>query len=99
MSSDQITLEKPLISAKSGKEHDEDHIDAGEYLKSLVYGGLDGCLNTLLIIISGASSSTDPYTIYALCICAIVGDSIGMGLGDYLSARSEIQYIKSEEDR
>lgn len=51
--SDQITNEKPLLSAK---EHEENHIDAGEYLKSLVYGGLDGCLNTLLIILSGAAS-------------------------------------------
>lgn len=65
----------------------------------MVYGGLDGCLNTLLIILSGVSSNTEAYTIFTLCVCAIVGDGIGMGLGDYLSARSEIQYIKSEEAR
>jgi VIT1/CCC1 family predicted Fe2+/Mn2+ transporter len=28
-----------------------------------------------------------------------VGDAIGMGLGDYLSAKSEIDFIKSEEER
>jgi hypothetical protein len=33
----------------------------------------------------------------AFCIAAIVGDGIGMGLGDFLSARAEIQYIKKEE--
>lgn len=32
-------------------------------------------------------------------MAAIVGDGIGMGLGDYLSARAEIQYIKTEEAR
>lgn len=32
-------------------------------------------------------------------MAAVVGDGIGMGLGDYLSARSEIQYIKKEEER
>ncbi len=53
--SDQITSEKPLLSAK---EHEEAHIDAGEYLKSMVYGGMDGTLNTLLIILSGVSSNT-----------------------------------------
>lgn len=37
--------------------------------------------------------------IMAFCISAIVGDGIGMGLGDYLSARAEIQYIRSEEAR
>ena len=83
--SDQITSEKALLTQNS---HQENHIDAGDYLKSVVYGGLDGCLNTLLIILSGVSSNQTPYTIFTLCICAIVGDGIGMGLGDYLSARS-----------
>jgi vacuolar iron transporter family protein len=68
-------------------------------LKSLVYGGLDGCINTLLIILSGVSSGESAYHIFTLCICAIVGDGIGMGLGDYLSALAEIKYIKSEEQR
>jgi DNA damage-binding protein 1 len=62
-----------------------------------VFGGLDGCINTLLIILTGVSSGTTANQIFILCVCAIVGDGIGMGLGDYLSARSEIQYIKSEE--
>lgn len=29
----------------------------------------------------------------------IIGDGIGMGLGDYLSAKSEKQFILSEEQR
>ena len=65
----------------------------------MVYGGLDGCINTLLIILSGISSGTDAHQIFILCVCAIVGDGIGMGLGDYLSALAEIQFIKSEEQR
>ena len=89
---------KPLLANEEGS-HEENHIDAGEYLKSLVYGGLDGCINTLLIILSGVSSSTNAHEIFILCMCAIVGDGIGMGLGDYLSALAEIKYIKSEEDR
>ena len=35
----------------------------------------------------------------AFCAAAIVGDGIGMGLGDYLSARAEIEFIKTEEER
>jgi len=35
----------------------------------------------------------------AFCAAAIVGDGIGMGLGDYLSARAEIEYIKAEKAR
>jgi len=35
----------------------------------------------------------------AFCGAAIIGDGIGMGLGDYLSARAEIEFIKAEEER
>lgn len=52
----------------------------------MVYGGLDGCINTLIIILSGISSENTPRQILGFCISAIVGDAIGMGLGDYLSA-------------
>lgn len=68
-------------------------------LKSLVYGGLDGSINTLIIILTGVASGKTPSLILGVCISAIVGDGIGMGLGDYLSARAEIAYIKSEEER
>jgi hypothetical protein len=65
----------------------------------MVYGGLDGCINTLIIILSGISSDNAANKILGFCASAIVGDAIGMGLGDYLSAMAEIKYIKSEEAR
>lgn len=48
-------IEDPLVAKEY--VHEENHIDAGEFLKSMVYGGLDGCINTLIIILSGISSS------------------------------------------
>lgn len=61
----------------------------------MVYGGLDGCINTLIIILSGISSNNSAKKILGFAVSAIVGDAIGMGLGDYLSAMAEIKYIKS----
>ena len=89
-------LKKHLVETG---EHEENHIDAGEILKSLVYGGLDGSINTLIIVLTGIVTQETPQIITSFCLAAIVGDGIGMGLGDYLSARAEIQYIKSEEAR
>lgn len=74
-------------------------MDAGDILKSLVYGGLDGSVNTLIIILTGIVTLESPKSIMSFCLTAVVGDGIGMGLGDYLSARTEIEYIKSEEAR
>lgn len=89
-------LKKHLVEKT---EHEENHIDAGDILKSLVYGGLDGSINTLIIVLTGIVNDELAKDIMSFCIAAIVGDGIGMGLGDYLSARAEIQYIKSEEAR
>jgi len=72
------------------ESHAEEHIDAGDLLKSIVYGGLDGCLNTLIIVLTGIASGTTSAKIVAFCGAAIIGDGIGMGLGDYLSAKAEI---------
>lgn len=89
MTQSQSNFEDSLIENDSPFEtHKENHISSGEYLKSLVYGGLDGCINTLIIILSGVSSNTSANKVLVFCIAAIVGDGIGMGLGDYLSARS-----------
>lgn len=89
-------MQEPL---NSKEEHDEDHIDAGELLKSIVYGGLDGSINTLIIILTAIASNTASSKIVGFCAAAIVGDGISMGLGDYLSARAEHVYIKTEEAR
>jgi VIT1/CCC1 family predicted Fe2+/Mn2+ transporter len=53
-----------------------------------VYGGLDGTVNTLTIIVGGIASNTLPRVIMAIGLSALVGDALGMGLGDYLSAKA-----------
>lgn len=62
----------------------------------MIYGGVDGGTNTLIVILSSFSAGVAASKILALCVAICVGDSLGMGLGDYLSAKSEIDFIKSE---
>jgi VIT1/CCC1 family predicted Fe2+/Mn2+ transporter len=57
-------------------------------LKSAVYGGLDSVVNTLTIILGGIASNSTPSAILAVGIAALFGDGLGMGLGDYLSAKA-----------
>jgi VIT1/CCC1 family predicted Fe2+/Mn2+ transporter len=54
-----------------------------------VYGGLDGVVNTLTVILGGLAAGTDPSHILAIGISVLIGDGLGMGLGDYLSAKAE----------
>lgn len=57
-------------------------------MKSIVYGGLDGAVNTLAVVLGGIASGATPASIVAFGVSVIVGDGIGMGLGDYLSAKA-----------
>lgn len=75
-------------SAAYQPTHEEYHISSGEYLKSAVYGGMDGVINCLAVIIGGIASGSLPIEILAIGLSVIIGDGIGMGLGDYLSAKS-----------
>ncbi len=65
-------------------------------MKSAVYGGTDGVINSLAVIIGGIASGSSPRQIIAIGLSVVVGDGIGMGLGDYLSAKAEKQFILSE---
>ena len=45
-------------------------------------------VNTLSVIVGGVGSGTTPYNIMAIGVSVMIGDGIGMGLGDYLSSKS-----------
>ena len=45
---------------------------------------------------SGVASGESSHLIMAVGIAATVGDGLGMGLGDYLSFKTEQAYIASE---
>ena len=59
----------------------------------MIFGGLDGAVNTLAVILGGISSGATPAQILAFGISVLVGDGLGMGLGDYLSTKSEKEFI------
>ena len=64
-------------------------------MKSAVYGGTDGVINCLAVIIGGIASGASPSQILAFALSVVIGDGVGMGLGDYLSAKAEKQFILS----
>lgn len=107
------TAYKYKNSQKSKKLHDdkqqqsvisietktEQHKQMGDYVKSLIYGGLDGIITTFAIVtgVEGAKLSTE--TMLVLGFANLIADALAMGIGDYLSEISEIEYIESEKER
>ena len=68
-------------------------------MKSIIYGGLDGIITTFAIVagIAGADLATE--VILVLGFANLIADGLSMGIGDYLSEVSEIEYIESEKKR
>ena len=89
--------ENNIADYQHGK--DEHHSSTGEYIKSSVYGGLDGLVTTLIIVISGVGNSSSPDTILALGVASMIGDGLGMAVADYLGTKSDDEYMCQEEER
>jgi VIT1/CCC1 family predicted Fe2+/Mn2+ transporter len=65
---------------------------ANEYLKSIVYGGLDSVISSLGIVTSVAGGHLGADVIIVLGVSKLLGDSISMATGDAMSSQAELDY-------
>jgi len=77
----------------------EQHRSAGNYIKSAIYGGLDGTLTTFSIVSGVAGASLAPSIVLILGLANLVGDGFGMAIGDYLSTKAETEFQSQERKR
>jgi vacuolar iron transporter family protein len=71
----------------------------GEYIKSMVYGGLDGIVTTFAVVSGVAGAQLGAPVILILGVANLLADGLSMGVGDYLSTKSEREYYNREEQR
>lgn len=74
--------------------HEEKHALVGEYVKSIVFGGLDGIITTFAIVAASVASGLSFYALLIVGFSNLVGDAFAMGLGDYFSSRAEVEQAK-----
>ena len=65
------------------KQHLED------YLSEFVYGGIDGAVTTFAVVAGATGARFDTKVILVLGIANLVADGFSMGVGSYLSTKSE----------
>lgn len=86
---------KILHEKKIGKDpivhHKEKHATIGEYLKSIVFGGLDGIITTFAIVSAATGSQMTYWELLIVGFANLIGDAFSMGLGDFFSSRAEIE--------
>lgn len=89
---------KATIAAHSAAA--EKHTEAqGRYLKSVVYGGLDGIITTFAVVAGVAGASLSAGVVLILGFANLIADGISMAIGDYLSSKSEREYEQAERKR
>ena len=85
------------------KNREEEHIIGGNKIRSIILGLNDGLISTFTLLVGVAAAtliSTGNNAIVILTgIAALVSGSISMGLGEYISSKSEYNYIKNEMKR
>lgn len=75
------------------------HFRLGAYVKSIVYGGLDGIVTTFAVVSGVAGADLGPAVILILGVANLLADGVSMGIGDYLSTKSEREYYDREARR
>lgn len=88
---------KAAIAAHS--QAAEEHKTEGQYLKSAVYGGLDGTITTFAVVAGVAGASLSAGVVLILGFANLIADGLSMAIGDYLSTKSEREYQKAERER
>lgn len=77
----------------------ENHLQGGGYIKSAVYGGLDGIITTFATVTSVAGSGLPHSVILIIGLAHLVADGLSMGLGDMLSSQAEHDLVNHERKR
>ncbi len=78
----------------------EKHIsEQGNYIKSLIYGGLDGIITTFAVVAGVAGASLSSGIVLILGFANLIADGLSMGIGDYLSTKAENEYKRAERER
>ena len=88
-----------MISKAIDKKRGHDHSPSGRYIKSFVYGGLDGTITTFAVVAGVAGASLSSSVVLILGFANLVGDGISMAFGDYLSSKAEKEYGRAERKK
>lgn len=73
--------------------------DRGQYIKSMIYGGLDGIITTFAVVAGVAGASLSAGIVLILGFANLIADGLSMAIGDYLSTKAENEYNKTERAR
>ncbi|KAL8425738.1 hypothetical protein Efla_003116 [Eimeria flavescens] len=80
--------------------HHEPHKKtSSDYLKAIVFGGLDGIVTIFAIVAGCVGANLHPSKVVIIGIGNLLADAISMGFGEFVSSAAEEDFVKSERER
>lgn len=80
-------------------QNEEPHKTEGEFLKPIIFGGLDGILTSFAIVSGAAGGQLGTGVVLILGFSNILADALSMGVGEFLSSKANSEWILSERKR
>jgi len=77
----------------------EKHKKGADYLKSIIYGGLDGIMTTFAVVTATAGANLGNKVVLILGISNLISNAISMGIGDFISGKAENDHALAERRR
>lgn len=71
---------------------------SGRYLAEVIYGANDGIVTTFAVVSGVAGAALNPSIVLILGAANLFADGFSMGMSNYLSRRSDIDYQRSAKD-
>lgn len=71
----------------------------GDYVKSMIFGGLDGILTSFAIVAGAAGGRLPVQVVLVLGFSNIFADAFSMGMGEFLSSKAHNEFVLKEKDR
>jgi len=82
---------------RSNYAHKENHLRSSDFITDVVIGMSDGLTVPFALAAGLSSAVADNHLVTTAGIAEIIAGSIAMGLGGYLSGRTELDHYRSEE--
>jgi VIT1/CCC1 family predicted Fe2+/Mn2+ transporter len=71
--------------------------DPKKYIKSIVYGGLDGIVTTFAMVASSNGAAIPTTLLFIIGFANLMADALSMSVGDYLSSKAEVEYDETRQ--
>src|SRR3989338_1423249 len=97
--SKDIEATKKAHTAEAIKGAAERHEATGSYIGDFVYGAIDGSVTTFAVVSGVAVAALSSNVVIIMGLANLFADGFSMAIGNYLSSKSDIEFIQRERKR